>query len=146
MFFQVFTSIFHYAVPWNHPSTVEQVCASSIPIASNLIKFCYFCNFSTFLQMLSTAAHLALIAFRLNSFGRFPLCFIYNMNVSAKSSDGSEWCHGFHGRCLNWLSDEGNHGFNSCRRFIASGSPFSAALRYHSIAFAMSFSAPSPFS
>ena len=32
MFFQVFTSIFHYAVPWNHPSTVEQVCASSIPV------------------------------------------------------------------------------------------------------------------
>ena len=33
MYFQVFTSIFHYAVPWNHPSTVEQECASSIPVA-----------------------------------------------------------------------------------------------------------------
>ena len=33
MFFQVFTSIFHYTVPWNHPSTVAQECASSIPVA-----------------------------------------------------------------------------------------------------------------
>ena len=90
MFFQVFTSIFHYAVPWNQPSTFEQGCASSIPTASNLIKFRYFCHFLTFSQMLFTAAHLALIDFRLNSFGRFPLCFICNMNVSAKSSHGSD--------------------------------------------------------
>ena len=73
MFFQVFTSIFHYTVPWNHPSTVAQECASSISAASNLIKFCYFCNFSTVSQISFTALHLALIAFRLNSFGNFPL-------------------------------------------------------------------------
>ena len=38
MYFQVFTSIFHYAVPWNHPSTTEQECATSIPVA--LVSAC----------------------------------------------------------------------------------------------------------